>query len=295
VDLSVQLFLRLRSHFFNADGAPRPFSLPPKGDAQDDPFDRYLTETTFGNLDGVSCVKSGKNTAPDLVVYATERADEIRSGAIPPLSVAAAVEVKKIERTSSGKKVRRAGGADYNTTPPCGQVRVYDRHGRPFYLRGFYLFACVEPNEGQYIITALALVDGNLLNSDVELYESIVGERTKEIGLGTFGDGVNRKRPMMIFGNPLGIDFLDRAITLVHARSDMHDQVDALQPVASIRRSHAEGGGSSEFFCYRDRRDVPDDHLSQTLDDPFLTPENRDEATKPRGRFILKTVELPEE
>ena len=52
---------------------------------------------------------------------------------------------------------------------------------------------------------------------------SLAGERTKEIGLGTYGDGANRNRPMVIFANPLGSDVLDRKITLVHERRDLAD------------------------------------------------------------------------
>ena len=55
------------------------------------------------------------------------------------------------------------------------------------------------------VITAFALVDGNLLNEDFDLYLGVTGERTKRIGLGTFADGADRARPMLIFGNPLGI------------------------------------------------------------------------------------------
>ena len=34
------------------------------------------------------------------------------------------------------------------------------------------------------------------LNQDFDLYLAIVGAREKQIGLGTYGDGVNRQRPM---------------------------------------------------------------------------------------------------
>jgi len=80
-------------------------------------------------------------------------------------------------------------------------------------VRGFYLFVCTEnapDNIRELVLTAMCLVDGNVINEDFDLYLSITGEREKELGLGSYGDGANRNRPMLIFSNPLGIRELDR-------------------------------------------------------------------------------------
>jgi hypothetical protein len=126
-----------------------------------------------------------------------------------------AIEVKKLERTQSGT-ITRPSGMDYNTTPPCGTVRVYDSSGAALDIRGFDLFVCQEAvlnQSGKYQLSALVLCDGNLLNEDFDYYLSIVGERVKEIGLGTYGNGANRTRPMLIFSNRLSTPQLDHNVT----------------------------------------------------------------------------------
>ena len=196
------------------------------------------------------------------------------------------IEVKKIERTAQGG-VARASGLDFNTTPPCGRIRVYDAAAAPLDIRGFYLFVCLEPlpgNPDRVILSAFALVDGNVLNEDFELYLSITGERTKRIGLGTFSDGADRARPMLIFANPLGVSQLDRAATLIHADGALSESFRDLTPVFTLKRSVA-GGEARVFSCYRDRRDTQGEPL-QELVDPFPTPV-RDTRTRPRGRFTL--------
>jgi hypothetical protein len=196
-----------------------------------------------------------------------------------------AVEVKKLERTSSGG-VARASGMDYNTTPPCGKVRIYDAEGDPLDVRGFYLFVCQEPVSNRkryYRLSAMVLCDGNLLNPDFDYYLSIVGARTKEIGLGTFVDGANRSRPMLIFANPLGVGELDRCATLIHPRQDLENESIELYGVGTIRRT-AGDRSLHTFSCYRLRDERTAEGLPFDLSDPFPTPE-RTEATQPRGRF----------
>ena len=127
------------------------------------------------------------------------------------------MEVKKLERTQTGK-IARTTGLDYNTTPPCGTVRIYAADDSPLDIRGFYLFVAQEAvADNQYVITALALCDGNILNEDFDLYLAGVGQRQKKIDLGTYGNGVDRQRPMFIFANPLGAQELERQATLVSA------------------------------------------------------------------------------
>jgi hypothetical protein len=203
------------------------------------------------------------------------------------LSRIVGLEVKKLERTAQGA-VARASGLDYNTTPPCGRIRVYDAGGAPLDIRGFYLFVCREAARARspdYVLTALALVDGQLLNADFDFYLSIVGERLKKIGLGTYGDGADRARPMLIFGNPLGVPQLDRRATLVHPSAKLGQDVPGIRLVHRIRRTRA-GGRKEVLYGYRLASDVPRGWTIATLADPFPTPE-REEQTRPRGRFKL--------
>ena len=197
------------------------------------------------------------------------------------------VEVKKLERTRGGP-IARASGLDYNTTPPCGTIRIYDRAGVPLDIRGFYLFVCQEAIPGQpgyYQLSALALCDGNILNADFAYYLSVVGQRTKEIGLGTYKDGANRSRPMLIFANPLGTSELDHSVTLIHVKDDVDKEFAQLRHVGRIQRT-IPGGVGDTFHCYRLQQDIPEGHVDFELFDPFPSPA-RTERTQPRGRFRI--------
>lgn len=177
---------------------------------------------------------------------------------------------------------------DYNTTPPCGTVRVYDSSGVALDIRGFYLFVCQEAvrnQSGKYQLSALVLCDGNLLNEDFNYYLSIVGERTKEIGLGTYGNGANRTRPMLIFSNPLSAPQLDHNVSLIHSRNDLERYIPQLRQVGIIKRT-MQRGDIKMFYCYRLADDIPKDHRQFELLDPFPLPA-RTEKTQPRGRFRL--------
>ena len=284
--LSAHAFLAVRQHFWDIGGTPTEFELRPKRNTQDDPFDEYLIANVFAALPGIGCAKSpGPLISPDMILYRTHegRAGEFPGG-YPGVATMLGIEVKKLERTVQGT-VARASGLDYNTTPPCGTVRVYDKREKPLDVRCFYLFACLETTlTGKRIVSALALVDGNVLNADFEFYLSIVGERTKEINLGSYADGANRARPMLIFSNPLGIKDLDRHVTLVSPERELTDRHGSLALTHSlVRNAH---GRATPFFCYRLANDVPSGWTVHTLVDPFPTPE-REERTQPRGRFKL--------
>jgi hypothetical protein len=198
-----------------------------------------------------------------------------------------ALEVKKLERTTSGD-VARSSGLDYNTTPPCGRVRVYDSKGAVVDIRAFYLFACLEESDAsraEFAVTALALVDGNLLNADFDLYLSIVGERKKRIGLGTYGDGADRARPMLIFSNPLGSEVMKNHVSLIHPSPDIEQSAPGLRLVYEVRRTTTTAS-ANQFYCYRAAQDVPTGTAVVMLNDPFPTP-TRAADTRPRGRFRL--------
>jgi hypothetical protein len=194
-----------------------------------------------------------------------------------------AIEVKKLERMKG--KIARASGMDYNSTPPCGTVRIYDSHDRPLDVRGFYLFVAQEklPKGNKTILSALALCDGDALNDDFDYYLKITGQRTKEIGLGTYGDGINRVRPMLVFSNPLGAFQFDHAATLINQQETTDDRIGL---VFRLRRS-ANKGKFREFFAYRKTSDIQPDWSVEVLDNPFPQPENRVETTQSRGKFVV--------
>lgn len=280
----------LREAFFGKGAAPLAYHLRDKRNTQDDPFDEHVYRILCRGFPAkTKCVQAaGPLITPDLVVMRPHLCNGVsRTVLASDLTRIAAIEVKKLERTRGGT-IARASGMDYNTTPPCGTVRVYDQSGHSLDIRSFYLFVCqeaVKGSAGRYALSALVLCDGDLLNADFEYYLSIVGERTKEVGLGTYGDGANRNRPMLIFANPLGVAELDRCATLIHQGSDLGQQSTPLRRIGLIKRTISTGG-HREFHCYRLAGDVPMEHRDFKLVNPFPSP-TRDVATQPRGRFRL--------
>ncbi len=259
-----------------------PFQLRDKRNTQDDPLDEFLTDGVLMGLDDVSCIPApGPFITPDLVLHRSSG----RIDCADDLKQVVGIEVKKLERTPGGV-VARASGLDYNTTPPCGRIRVYDAEATPIDIRGFYLFVCLEqvPRTENVLLSALALVDGNVLNEDFSLYLSITGERTKRIDLGTFSDGADRNRPMLIFSNPLGIPELDRAATLIHTDRTLTESVCGLKKVFVLERSIPQEE-FREFSCYRHSPDATKEPMRRLVD-PFPTPK-RDSKTSRRGRFLL--------
>lgn len=304
-DLCVEVFLSLRNRFFDADSVPKPYTLRDKRNTQDDPLDEFICAGLEADLgDEIHVAKAtGPLITPDMVVYRPLACDHTpRAKLRSDSSRIFGLEVKKLERQPSGA-VARATGLDYNTTPPCGTVRVYDSSSNVLDIKGFYLFVCqetVSETSQSHQLTALALCDGNLLNEDFEYYISIVSRRSKEIGLGTYGDGANRVRPMVIFSNPLGAPFLDQRSTLIDARDNLQASHPTLYCVGTIERSVPTASGQQserrKFHCYRDRQDVifsahPSQSTTETdlfhESDPFPTPR-RSEATATRGRFVVR-------
>ena len=286
-DIVVEAFLRLRGHFFDPKMRPVHFPLRDKRNTQDDPFDESLATSILTGILGVTCVKApGALITPDLALVRPELCRGVRAGNLADaLDRIVAIEVKKLERGSTGT-VARATGLDYNTTPPCGSVIVYDSANKPLTIRCFYLFVCLEAAGGRKrSLTALVLADGNLLNADFEFYQSIVGERKKRIDLGTYADGADRQRPMLIFSYPLGVKELDRQVSLVHPSPDLATRGSGLKLVYELVRTKA-AGGVAKFYCYRLGGDVPKHWESTVLKDPFPKPE-RGTKTQARGRFKL--------
>ncbi len=262
--------------------------LRPKRNTQDDPFDEYLTNNVLNDISNIICIKApGPLITPDLVLFRQQFSEKIEANDLSDVTKILSIEVKKLERTNQGN-VARASGLDYNTTPPCGTVRVYDVNGATLDIRSFYLFVCLEASDPaikQYKITALALVDGNALNEDFDFYLSIVGERKKRIDLGSYDDGADRVRPMLIFPNPLGATELDHGISLVHPTDDLEKTIDDLRLIYEIERT-TTFGKVHRFYCHRHYSEVPDNWNAITIRDPFPTPK-RNVKTQPRGSFRL--------
>lgn len=193
------------------------------------------------------------------------------------------IEVKKLERTRSGK-VARATGLDFNTTPPSEVLTVLGPGDQQVEIPGSYLFVIQEMAAGGVAATALVMCDGALLNEDVALYKSVVNVRTKLIGLGSYGDGVDRQRPMLIFTNPLSVGEFDAVPTFVSGRVDLADAYDDLRLVGTLDRTRPDGS-KARFYCYRvgmdEARAAP-----LELTDPFPVPA-RTEETHARCRFRL--------
>ena len=286
-DLPACTFLILRDHFFDSDGKPKPFKLRDKLHTQDDPLDEYLHNLLASKPD-YECIKASPLVSPDLVLYHKQSLsdDNLKEGAFEDLTKILALEVKKLNRTSSGSVARRSG-LDYNTTPPCGKVRVYTQGGKSLDIRAFYLFICQErepEKRGSYKLTALTLCDGNAINMDFDLYLSAVETREKEIELGTYRDGLNRNRPMFVFSNPLGLSEMDHNATLIHPAEDLDEKCNQLGKVFRLIRSAKEG--VNIFWCYRSVVDIPLKHTIEEIRD-FPTPSQRRKETQSRGRFKL--------
>jgi len=283
-DLTVDAFLLLRTVFFDNNLQPLPFSLRPKRNTQDDPLDELVSKLLAEGLTDATCQKApGPLINPDLVIYRPELCNrQPREKLANDTTRIVAMEVKKLERTTSGR-IARSSGLDYNTTPPCGTVRIYAADDSPLDIRGFYLFVAQEATAGnQCVVTALALCDGNVLNDDFDLYLAAVSQREKAIDLGTYGNGVDRQRPMFIFANPLGAQELDQQATLVSAEQAN----ERVRLAYRIIRTTAEGD-QRQFHAYRTASDLPDGWQVQVLTDPFPQPNTRVAQTQPRGRFRL--------
>jgi len=286
-DLAVDTFLILKETFFNEDGSSKSFSLRDKKNTQSDPLDEYISKVLSDKLIDSRCQKSpGPLINPDLVIYRPDKCEQVARTTLKEETTSiVAIEVKKLLRAKSGQ-VARSTGIDYNTTPPCGTVRVYDASEKPLDIQAFYLFVCQEEaEEGKILISALALCDGNVLNADFSLYLQITGQRTKGVGLGTYGDGANRNRPMLIFANPLGAAQLDHSATLV-TRNELPNIESRVGLVYQIGRTIPEGG-QGIFYAYRKIDDIPQEWEIQHLVDPFPKPVNRVETTQARGKFKL--------
>lgn len=286
-NLAAITFKVLRDLFIDDEGNFVEFDLREKSNTQDDPFDEYLSGALDKELKkfGARCQKSsGPLISPDLAVYKT--GIDVRNSNVQnnPEAIIG-IEVKKLERGKDGK-IARGTGLDYNSTPPCGRVRIYSEYDEPLIIKSFYLFASLEhTDKGKYFVSAMTLCDGSIINDDFELYSSITGAREKGINLGTYGDGANRNRPMVIFSNPLGTELLDGKITLISGLDLSAELVNIGLRWRFVRKDTEKN--DHVFFVYMDRRDIKEPYNVTEVREPFHMPKKRNTRTQGRGKFKL--------
>ena len=133
--LAAEIHHALRTLVFDQDGNPAPFTLRPKANTQDDPFDEWLRDQLSTNLPHTVFGASGPLISPDIAVV--RRGVALSHEHPATTGEAIGIEVKKFESESA-----RGTGLDFNSTPPCGSLTVYDVQHQPIVIPGFYLF-CV--------------------------------------------------------------------------------------------------------------------------------------------------------
>lgn len=290
-DISAEVFVALQQRFFDDQGRPVPFMLPKRISPQDDPLDLVVHRLLSAELQDLRVLRApGPLVSPDLVISRRGEAPELLvGGEVDSTERILGLEVKKLQRTKSGG-VARASGLDYNSTPPCDRIIVWAASGQEVIIPGMYLFVCAEPVDQSSMarVTAMALCDGALLNTDFEYYRSVVGEREKTVGVGSYGDGADRNRPMVIFANPLGFPLLDYAATLVHKSKDLESANPQLRLVGEIIRSSPSG--ARKFYCYR-HQELATTEVFHAVD-PFPAP-SRSVKTVKRGSFVVHPDPAP--
>ena len=291
-DLGGAVFAALAAEFYSPGGEPLPFKLRDKRQTQDDPFDEHIGIILRQRLpDEMRVFLSGKPlVSPDLIVARPEESRHLlQGGGDLDSRHIIGIEVKKLNWSASG--TGRASGMDYNSTPPCSTVKIEADNGALLRVAAFYLYVVLQPAAGnQLVVSSLALVSGAILNEDVELYDRITGIRQKVIGIGSYGDGLDRQRPMLVFANPLGWPWLVGHATLLHPAQEIESEQDVIMRRRMYRITRE--GVSREFFCYRMTGETPEGP-EPNVTEPFPTPRNRRTETIQRGRFKISLAVEP--
>ena len=301
-ELPVEAFLVLSDHFFphgkgHAKGHRR-FSLREQRVTRDDPLDKYICNVLKRGLGDGTTVKESPEpfVDPDMVVYrAAMCAGASRAELATSEQSIFGMEVKKLKRTGSSN-IARASGLDNNTTPPSGLLQVYDTDISAITIKAYYLFVCQESVKVQqhlHRLSALVLCDGKVLNEGFEFDLETTGRRAKQIELGSYSDGTNRVRPILVFPNPLSATVLDHQSTLIHARDDLEEDYGELIKVGVIERNvrPQENEVIRKYFCYRMRNYETNTNTIYSVKDPFKPPRLSAKTTQ-LGRFVVpvKTV-----
>lgn len=291
-DLSFVVFKVLTDFFFDDEGEGVNFSLKNKKNGkQDDPFDEKIIEILSKGLPAnTQCVAStGKLISPDLAVMVKNAT----AAKLPHLETCLGIEVKKLQKGKTGKSPR-ASSMDFNSTPPSPLVKVYSSSGEELLIHCFYLVVSLsESKPKKYKLESMCLCDGKAINDDVKLYNIITGKRKKSIDLGTYGDGANRNRPMMLFGNPLSQDSSLGKSLLIHSNDFECGGEDRVVKVGGFKREifqkfegdiEPQGKEFNEFYYYGLEKHYKFEKITKS---PFKAPLNRTEDTIQRGRFLL--------
>ena len=287
-DLAVEVYLSLREIFFDDELNPKTFLLRPKKNTQDDPFDEYVHQELTRRIQTCSCYKSdGPLKSPDLVIC---RDDICQSSSFDTKDSRAilAIEVKKLNVGDNG--IGRTTGLDYNSTPPCGIVRIYDGDGKTIDIRCYYLFVGlgdVDASQNECEVRYLALCDGDVLNEDFDLYLSATGQRSKSIGLGTYGDGLNRERPMFVFSNPLGSPSIRSSTPALIGKTELGADERIISHLRLERTTL--NGDFRHFDVFGMEADVQEGYeIHDRIEkDSFPVPKKRSTSTQVRGKFTL--------
>lgn len=253
-----KVFYKLCKHFFLEDGHKHRFKLPEKISVVSDPFVEYISKNVWKNIkygdEKVEIIVAPPHVSPDIVFY-TGNIDNVFG-----------LEVKTTKQIS--------GDMNFNSTPPCGQV-VVEINDKETIIPCFYLVVQLEEIENEYEIGKMAMIDGDFINKDFNLYKEATGIREKRIDLGTYGDGMDRQRPMFVFPNPLGINGIRSERSTLISKYDYLDNArwckDELSKVAILNRDEP-------FYAYQAIR---------ILNGPFSNVE-RSTETKQRQRLKLK-------
>lgn len=256
-NLVPKVFYKLCKHFFIEDGHKCRFHLPYKETVVSDPFVEYLSKNVFNNKfkinkKPVKTIVAPSHVSPDLVFY-TGDVENIFG-----------LEVKTTKQVS--------GDMNFNSTPPCGRV-VVEIGDVETIIPCYYLVVQLEEIEKEYEIGTMAMIDGDFINKDFDLYKEATGIREKRIDLGTYGDGMDRQRPMFVFPNPLGIPGIrSERSTLISKEDFLKEGMcwDELGKVAILKREDS-------FYAYQAIR---------MLNEPFTTVE-RSTETKQRQRLKI--------
>lgn len=260
--LAPKIFYALCKHFFAEDGTKNHFQLDSKSTVVSDPFVEYLDKNILQDLKETKHVVAPPHISPDLAFYEKN---------LYPTDLLG-IEVK----TSKSK----SGDINFNSTPPCGKI-LMEVDGRDETVPCYYLFVQLTPLEDKgeniFDIGTMMLIDGDFINSDFELYLEATGVREKRIDLGSYGDGMDRQRPMFVFPNPLGISGIrsERSTLISKERFNSFDHDDEIGMVAILKRD------DQKFFAYQAVR---------RLDGPFAN-VTRSTSTKARNKLKIETAE----
>ena len=254
-----KVFYTLCRHFFDEDGTKTNFKLESKSISVSDPFVEYLDKNVLVNLEKIEYTVAPLHISPDLAFY--ELSNKIDS--------IFGIEVK----TSKTK----SGDINFNSTPPCGKIVIEVDESEKI-IPSYYLFVQLSPIENEentFEIGTMMLIDGDFINSDFDLYLEAIGVREKRIDLGSYGDGMDRQRPMFVFPNPLGIAGIrsERSTLISKERFNSIDFDDEVGMVATLDRD------GKKFFAYQAVR---------KLSGPFVS-VTRSTSTKIRNKLKIKT------